>query len=164
MQDSTFRVYVPGLTSMVSGESEYDPSYRTSPPEFLTWRMNESVSGISVSARVDILGSKCHASVPWAFSAGNLLQETHNKADKIAAKYRVKRQDTWANGERYEGEMKQTFTKETFAPNAPITINGGWMRNKVNGKVFKVKGKGSSRPLVDEGRLRGSIIHKVAKV
>ena len=67
-------------------------------------------------------------------------------------------------GERYEGEMKQTFTKETFAPNAPITINGGRMRNKVNGKVFKVKGKGSSRPLVDEGRLRGSIIHKVAKV
>jgi len=48
--------------------------------------MNESVSGISVSARVDILGSKCHASVPWAFSAGNLLQETHNKADKIAAR------------------------------------------------------------------------------
>lgn len=67
-------------------------------------------------------------------------------------------------GERYEGEMKQTFTKETFAPNAPITINGGWMRNKVNGKVFKVKGKGSSRPLIDTGRLRGSIIHKVAKV
>lgn len=67
-------------------------------------------------------------------------------------------------GEAYQGEMKLTFTKETFAPNAPITINGGWMRNKVNGKVFKVKGKGSSRPLIDEGRLRGSIIYKVAKV
>lgn len=67
-------------------------------------------------------------------------------------------------GERYEGEMKQTFTSETFAPNAPITINGGWMRNKVNGKAFKVKGKKSTRPLIDEGRLRGSIIHKVARV
>ena len=60
--------------------------------------------------------------------------------------------------------MKQTFTSETFAPNAPITINGGWMRNKVNRKAFKVKGKKSTRPLIDEGRLRDSIIHKVARV
>lgn len=67
-------------------------------------------------------------------------------------------------GERYEGEMKQTFVKEKFKDNASITINGGWMRNKVSGKPFKVKGKGSSRPLIDTGRLRGSIIHKVAKV
>lgn len=66
-------------------------------------------------------------------------------------------------GESYEGEMKNTFTREAFAPNAPITINGGWMRNKVNGKIFKVKGKQSSHPLIDGGRLRGSIIHKVAK-
>lgn len=66
-------------------------------------------------------------------------------------------------GESYEGEMKNTFTRETFAPNAPITINGGWMRNKVNGKIFKVKGKQSSHPLIDGGRLLGSIIHKVAK-
>lgn len=67
-------------------------------------------------------------------------------------------------GERYEGEMKQTFVKETFEKNADITVLGGWMRNKVSGKVFKVKGKKSRRPLIDTGRLHGSIIHKVARV
>lgn len=66
-------------------------------------------------------------------------------------------------GAAYEGEMKGVFTKETFAPNSPITINGGWMRNKVSGKPFKVKGKKSSRPLIDTGRLRGSIMSKVVK-
>lgn len=66
-------------------------------------------------------------------------------------------------GEAYEGEMKGIFTSGSFAPNAPITIHGGWMRNKVSGKIFKVEGKGSSRPLIDTGRLRQSIIHKVAK-
>ena len=67
-------------------------------------------------------------------------------------------------GAAYEGEMKAIFTTGTFAPNSPITIKGGWMRNRVSGKAFKVKGKGSSRPLIDTGRLRQSIIFKVAKV
>lgn len=67
-------------------------------------------------------------------------------------------------GEAYEGEMKEIFTAGSFAPNAPITIHGGWMRNKVSGKIFKVKGKESSRPLIDTGRLRQSIIHKIAKM
>jgi hypothetical protein len=67
-------------------------------------------------------------------------------------------------GAAYEEEMKAIFTTGTFAPNSPITINGGWMRNRVSGKAFKVKGKGSSRPLVDTTRLRQSIIFKVAKV
>lgn len=67
-------------------------------------------------------------------------------------------------GEAYEGAMKETFVVETFAPNSPITIHGGWMRNKVSGKVFKVEPKKSSRPLINNGRLRQSIIHKVAKI
>ena len=66
-------------------------------------------------------------------------------------------------GIAYEGEMRETFTKEAFAPNAPITIHGGWMRNKKSGKPFKVKGKKSSRPLINTGRLRGSIMSKVVK-
>lgn len=66
-------------------------------------------------------------------------------------------------GIAYEGEMRETFTKEAFAPNAPITIHGGWMRNKKSGKPFKVDGKKSSRPLIDSGRLRGSIMSKVVK-
>lgn len=42
-------------------------------------------------------------------------------------------------------------------PNAPITINGGWMKNKVNGKLIKIKGKKKDNPLINEGRLRNSI-------
>jgi hypothetical protein len=67
-------------------------------------------------------------------------------------------------GAAYEGEMKAIFTTGTFERNADITVSGGWMRNKVSGKAFKVRGKGSSRPLIDTGRLRQSIIYKVAKV
>ena len=66
-------------------------------------------------------------------------------------------------GIAYEGEMRETFTTEAFAPNATITIQGGWMRNKVSGKPFKVDGKKSSRPLINTGRLRGSIMSKVVK-
>ena len=50
-----------------------------------------------------------------------------------------------------------------LAPNAPITINGGWMRNRISGKPFKVEGKGSSAPLIDTGSLKGSITHVVEK-
>lgn len=67
-------------------------------------------------------------------------------------------------GLAYEGELKAIFTRGNFAPNAPITINGGWMRNRISGKPFKVKGKKSSRPLIDTGRLRQSITSKVVKV
>lgn len=46
----------------------------------------------------------------------------------------------------YEGKTKQTFVKGEFAPNAPYTIER----------------KGSSRPLIDTGRLlRQSITHEV---
>lgn len=38
-------------------------------------------------------------------------------------------------------------------PNAPITLKGGWMRNKKSGKPFKVEGKKSTNPLVDSGDL-----------
>lgn len=67
-------------------------------------------------------------------------------------------------GQAYEGEMKEIFLTGNFAPNSPITIHGGWMRNKVSGKIFKVKGKGSSRPLIDTGNLRQSIKYKVKKI
>ena len=46
-------------------------------------------------------------------------------------------------------------------PNADITVNGGWMRNRVSGKPVFVKGKGSNTPLVDTGSLRSSITHVI---
>lgn len=82
-------------------------------------------------------------------------QLLHGKGDAVKMLKRL--------GVAYEDEMRETFNKETFAPNAPITIHGGWMRNKKSGKPFKVKGKGSSRPLINTGRLRGSIMSKVVK-
>lgn len=44
-----------------------------------------------------------------------------------------------------------------WAPNSPITIKGGWMKNKKSGKPVYVKGKGSDRPLIDTGELRKAI-------
>ena len=67
-------------------------------------------------------------------------------------------------GMAYEGEMKNIFLTGTFEGNRNITIHGGWMRNHVSGKPFKVKGKGSSRPLIDTGHLRQSITNKVVNV
>ena len=60
---------------------------------------------------------------------------------------------------RVENWCKKFFTDpdNNWAPNAPITINGGWMRNKVSGKPVYIKGKGSDRPLIDTGSLRQSI-------
>ena len=67
-------------------------------------------------------------------------------------------------GGAYELAMKEIFTKGSFEGNAQITIDGGWMRNHVSGKPFYVKGKKSTRPLIDTSLLRQSIKFKVAKV
>lgn len=67
-------------------------------------------------------------------------------------------------GGAYELAMKDIFTKGSFEGNAQITIDGGWMRNHVSGKPFYVKGKKSTRPLIDTSLLRQSIKFKVAKV
>lgn len=48
-------------------------------------------------------------------------------------------------GVKAEGDMKATIGRGHFAPNAPNTI----------------KQKGSSQPLIDTGRMRNSVSHKV---
>lgn len=48
-------------------------------------------------------------------------------------------------GNKAEGDMKKTIGRGHFAPNAPNTI----------------KQKGSSQPLIDTGRMRNSVSHKV---
>ena len=60
---------------------------------------------------------------------------------------------------RIENWTKKFFTDSDngWAPNAYITIHGGWMRNKVTGQPVYVKGKNSSKPLIDTGSLRQSI-------
>lgn len=57
-----------------------------------------------------------------------------------------------------KGQLQRAMMDSNqYAPNAPITINGGWMANVKNGKPFKVEPKGSSRPLWNTGTLIKSV-------
>ena len=50
----------------------------------------------------------------------------------------------------------------TWAANAPITIEGGWMRNKKSGKPVYVEGKApETKPLIHTRQLRDSITYRV---
>ncbi len=61
-------------------------------------------------------------------------------------------------GEQVKADIQETILDGGWLPNASITIKGGWMRNKVSGKPFKVIGKGSSKqPLVDTGTMVKSV-------
>ena len=95
-----------------------------------------------------------------------LRQSVENNADQIKAmcvaqlKKIVKGQATARDALQALGDMQKALVQSTiktgsFEPNAPITINGGWMWR--NGRAFYVKGKGSDRPLIDTGRLRQSV-------
>ena len=46
-------------------------------------------------------------------------------------------------------------------PNSPITLHGGWMRDKVSGKPIHVKGKSGDTPLVDTGQYRNSFAYEI---
>ena len=48
-----------------------------------------------------------------------------------------------------------------LAPNAPITVSGGWMRNHVSGKPVFIPGKGGATPLLDTGQLVNSFGYKI---
>ncbi len=65
-------------------------------------------------------------------------------------------------GNIQKGLMQHEIMTGQFAPNAEITIHGGWMRSKKTGKRFYVQGKKSDRPLVHTGQLRKSV-HFVIK-
>lgn len=67
--------------------------------------------------------------------------------------------------------VKEYMDSGAFAANSPITVSGGWMRSKKKtlvakdghayGKAFKVKGKGSSKPLIDTGALQSAITYVI---
>ena len=61
-------------------------------------------------------------------------------------------------GRQAVGQLQRSIKDSNeYAPNAPFTINGGWMANPKNGKPFYAEGKGSSRPLWDSGTLYKSV-------
>jgi hypothetical protein len=49
-------------------------------------------------------------------------------------------------------------------PNAPITLNGGWMRNKKSGRLFYVIPKIGTHPLIDTGVMFESVSYQVEEV
>ena len=48
-------------------------------------------------------------------------------------------------------------------PNAPITLEGGWMRNPVSGKPTYIKGKSGTTTLVDTGQLYNDFDWEIRK-
>ena len=64
-------------------------------------------------------------------------------------------------GEVMKARIQQSIVTLKEPPNAPITVKGGWMRNKKTGKLFHVKGKSSDNPLIDIGTLHGAVDYAV---
>lgn len=60
-------------------------------------------------------------------------------------------------GEQVKADIQETILAGGWKPNAKISQEGGWMRNKISGKPFYVKGKGGKQPLIDTGTMLRSI-------
>lgn len=61
-----------------------------------------------------------------------------------------------------KGQLQRSMKDSNrYAPNAPITVKGGWMANPKNGKPMHIEGKGGSRPLHDKGTLIQSVDFEV---
>ena len=48
-------------------------------------------------------------------------------------------------------------------PNAPLTVEGGWIRNFSSKKPVHVEGKGFSKPLYDTGELYGDFDYEITE-
>ncbi|MBO7714400.1 MAG: hypothetical protein J6S85_12565 [Methanobrevibacter sp.] len=60
-------------------------------------------------------------------------------------------------GDKVKKDIQDSIHFWSTPPNAEITVNGGWMKNKKSGKVFKVDGKGFNDPLTWNGNLEDSV-------
>lgn len=90
------------------------------------------------------------------------LMVEENQDDIISGKLNI---DNFLNAMGQAGAefISESIVKLNTPANAPITIEGGWMKNKKSGKPFKVKGKKSSNPLVDTGDLSKAPIHEIRR-
>ena len=57
--------------------------------------------------------------------------------------------------------IRAWFDAELGPPNAPITVSGGWMRNRISGKPFYISGKGFNRPGYDSGALYNAFTYEL---
>lgn len=61
-------------------------------------------------------------------------------------------------GKQAVGQLQRAMKDSNeYAPNAPFTMNGGWMANPVNKKPFRAEPKVGERPLINHGTLIKSV-------
>lgn len=93
-----------------------------------------------------------------------VLKEKHSKviyravADQVIKKGADGNVDMVFIADKAKGQLQRSIKDSNeYAPNAPFTINGGWMANPKNGKPFYAEPKGSERPLWNTGTLIRSV-------
>ena len=100
------------------------------------------------------------ASAKWQEYFKQMVEE--NQEEIVTGKLKI---DNFLKtmGEAGAEFIRSSIIKLDTPPNAPITIEGGWMKNKKSGKPFKVKGKKSSNPLVDTGDLSKAPTYEIRR-
>lgn len=71
-----------------------------------------------------------------------------------------------AIGAQASSMIQDAIRDEDWTPNAPITVDGGWMVNEYgkNGPVpVHIDGKGSTKPLIDTGTMRQQCEFRLVK-
>ena len=58
-----------------------------------------------------------------------------------------------AAGQAGADGIRAYIDSEIPPPNSPVTVNGGWIRNRAAGKSVYIPGKGKNKPLYDTGAL-----------
>ena len=91
----------------------------------------------------------------------NANMDKWRKYAKNALKTQSSENVVKALGISAKDETKATIANFGAPANAPITVHGGWMRNRVTGKPVYIEGKGKNQPLVDNGDLLRSITYQV---
>ena len=66
-------------------------------------------------------------------------------------------------GQRGADGIREYIDAGIDPPNAPVTLSGGWIRNRVSGKGVPVKGKSGTTPLVDTGQLYGEFGYEITE-
>ena len=64
-------------------------------------------------------------------------------------------------GQRGADGIREYIDRGIPPPNAPVTLSGGWIYNRVAKKGVPVKGKSGAIPLVDTGQLRDEFDYEI---
>jgi phage gpG-like protein len=91
----------------------------------------------------------------WVENKAENIKTTQKMLVKLVAEGKMDAETAIRRlGELAQDGIKSYIKTGTFTPNSDVTINGSKPNKK--GKKF-IKGKGSSKPLIDTGTLRNSI-------